>query len=456
MGWQGIVVLLRLRVFAVWAAFPVVLVALIASEDLRLALMAWMGTMWIVFAWFWLARFKTVSWRLISGVFAIGMPWAGVIAWLSSGLADSARVPIDDAAAQVVIASIVEEVLKLAPLVVIALVAPGRARRFLVTDWLVLGVGLGAGFEAVEEMIRRLTFLSGAMRGDWLDRLLCPADGAEALECLGFPMFGLSPFSGAGGEAYAYCGHAILTGLVAGSIGLARHLWWRSAGHGPASIAVIRLFSALLPLGALWLAVVDHMGRNASAFKPWGAIGGEAPWDIATLTADLTGDGSGRGWLLVLLLVVGALLDARVLCLGGYSDRLVVDVDVCEGRLGGGVAGSARWEILRALPTGAVGRGVADVVDTLVLPWLEWRMAWRAVAAGHALRAPRLMIATVMGLREERESAARAVLDPRAGRRWPTRIIAIGAALLAVLLLARVPGLTQDLARRTSSPLDDE
>lgn len=52
MGWQGIVVLLRLRVFAVWAAFPVVLVALIASEDLRLALMAWMGTMWIVFAWF--------------------------------------------------------------------------------------------------------------------------------------------------------------------------------------------------------------------------------------------------------------------------------------------------------------------------------------------------------------------------------------------------------------------
>ena len=305
MGWQGIVVLLRLRVFAVWAAFPVVLVALIASEDLRLALMAWMGTMWIVFAWFWLARFKTVSWRLISGVFAIGMPWAGVIAWLSSGLADSARVPIDDAAAQVVIASIVEEVLKLAPLVVIALVAPGRARRFLVTDWLVLGVGLGAGFEAVEEMIRRLTFLSGAMRGGWLDRLLCPADGAEALECLGFPMFGLSPFSGAGGEAYAYCGHAILTGLVAGSIGLARHLWWRSAGHGPASIAVIRVFSALLPLGALWLAVVDHMGRNASGYEPWGAIGGEAPWDIATLTADLTGDGSGRGWLLVLLLVVG-------------------------------------------------------------------------------------------------------------------------------------------------------
>ena len=61
MGWQGIVVLLRLRVFAVWAAFPVVLVALIASEDLRLELMAWMGTMWIVFAWFWLARFKTVS-----------------------------------------------------------------------------------------------------------------------------------------------------------------------------------------------------------------------------------------------------------------------------------------------------------------------------------------------------------------------------------------------------------
>lgn len=456
MGWQGIVVLLRLRVFAVWAAFPVVLVALIASEDLRLALMAWMGTMWIVFAWFWLARFKTVSWRLISGVFAIGMPWAGVIAWLSSGLADSARVPIDDAAAQVVIASIVEEVLKLAPLAVIALVAPGRARRFLISDWLVLGVGLGAGFEAVEEMIRRLTFLSGAMSGGLLDRLLCPSEGSAALECLGFPMFGLSPFSGAGGEAYAYCGHAILTGLVAGSIGLARHLWWRSAGHGPASIAVVRSLCALLPLGALWLAVVDHMGRNASGYEPWDLIGGEAPWGLVGFTADLAGNGSGQGRLLVCLLVVGAVLDARVLCLGGYSDRLVVDVDVCEGRLGGGVAGSARWEILRSLPTGAVGRGVADVVDTLVLPWLEWRMAWRAVAAGHALRAPRLMIATVMGLREERESAARAVLDPRAGRRWPTRIIAIGAALLAVLLLARVPGLTQDLARRTGSPLDDE
>ncbi|WP_017179042.1 hypothetical protein [Actinomyces timonensis] len=225
MGWRGVVVLVRLRAFAVWAAFPVVLVALIASEDLRLALMAWMGAMWLAFAWFWLARFKTVPWSLVGGVFAVAMPWAGVIAWVSSGLAGSAGVPVDASAAQVVIASIVEEVLKLAPLAVIALVAPGRARRSLISDWLVLGVGLGAGFEAVEETIRRLTFLSGAMSGGLLDRLLCPSEGSAALECLGFPMFGLSPLSGAGGQAYAYCGHAILTGIVAGSIGLARHAW---------------------------------------------------------------------------------------------------------------------------------------------------------------------------------------------------------------------------------------
>jgi RsiW-degrading membrane proteinase PrsW (M82 family) len=55
------------------------------------------------------------------------------------------------------LAGVGEESAKLVPLAVLALVAAGRVRRFAVTDWLLLGFVSGLGFQAFEELTRRVT-----------------------------------------------------------------------------------------------------------------------------------------------------------------------------------------------------------------------------------------------------------------------------------------------------------
>ena len=225
-------VLRRIQAIAVWACLPIVVAAALLSSTLRASLGAWLGCMWVVMAWFWMARTKTVSWRLVSRVFAISIPWAGAIGWLSLRIVDTAGVGIDSAAAQMVVAGIVEELCKLAPLVVLALLAPGRVRRLLVCDWLLLGAASGAGFMATEEMLRRIVFLSEETPGTTLARAMCLGNQDGLLKCLGATTFGPSPFSGSLPMAgISYGGHAVVTGLVAACFGLARHMWWRGSGR---------------------------------------------------------------------------------------------------------------------------------------------------------------------------------------------------------------------------------
>ena len=112
--------------------------------------------MWIVAVCFWLARGRTVSWGMTSSIFALSMPWAGAVGWFSFQVAAAAGVAVSQTASQVVIAAAVEEPAKLAPICLVAIIAPGRVRRLLIQDWLVLGVACGAGFMAVEEVARRL------------------------------------------------------------------------------------------------------------------------------------------------------------------------------------------------------------------------------------------------------------------------------------------------------------
>lgn len=453
-------VLRRIQAVVVWASLPVILVALMVNETLRISLGAWLGTMWVVFVWFWMARTKSVSWRLISGVFAVSMPWAGAVGLLSLRLVAAAGVSAKTPAATIVVAGVAEELCKLAPLAVLALAAPGRMRRLLVGDWLILGVAAGAGFAAVEETLRRIAYLSApSTPGLMLATALCPPGASQMLKCLGLPTFGLSPFSGSFPTALSYSGHAMVTGMVAACIGLGRHLWWRCGsrgGHrgGGAGAVVGRVLSPLVPLLALWVAIVDHLACNASPrTQAWGETGGKAPWPLVDITSTLTGGGQGRGWLVLLLLAVGAVLDARVLCYGGYDDGLLDDLGVCEGRVGGGAIGAWRWRVLARLPRSGVGRWTADVVDALVLPWLEWRLVVRAAGEGKVLNRFRLPICTVVGLRRERDAAARAVLDPGRQYRWVVRVLAALAVLAGVLVLMQVPTITHDLNRQLAPHL---
>ena len=434
-------VLTRVRMVLTWVSLLIVAVTLAVSPLARTVLGAWIGCFWIVAVCFWLARGKTVSWGMTSGIFALSMPWAGAVGWLSFQVAAAARVPVDHAASQVVIAGVVEELAKLAPICLVTVIAPGRVRRLLIQDWLVLGVACGAGFMAVEEVARRLTYVLGNTPGLQLSKAVCPEDPEGIIECIHAHTFSLWPFADAFPGPVTYAGHAIVTGLVAVSIGLARHLWWRARHHHPAFGVALRCMALGLPLGVLWVAIVDHMATNSTTastnwftgervVKAWGATKGEAPWPIVGTTSSMAGSGQGRGWLLLVMLVVALLLDARVMRLGGYARVL--------GGPGGG-PGAPQG------PTGGVaGRWGADVVEATAAARAKAHRLRLGLAQAATSRRPRLFLQAWAEHRIARDLAARRALD--AGpHRWATSALAAAAALAGAWIINTVvpPAVTE-------------
>ena len=427
----------RVRAVATWFALLVVLVAVVVSPTVRTALGAWIGCLWLVVCWFVLARAKTVSWALTSGVFATGMPLALLIAMASLWICSAAGVTPSDTAASVVVASVVEEVLKLTPLAALALVAPGRVRRFLVSDWIVLGVAAGAAFETVEEVTRRIALLTDG--GSLLDNLLCPEGGVRQVECNGATTYSLSPFSGAAGNVFPYAGHAVVTGLVAGAIGLGIALWRRGHGHRGGYRAALQILAPVVPLWTWWVAVVDHMGRNASDYVMWLQTGGEAPsWPVGA-TASLTGYGHGRGGILLLMLALAWVIDSRTLWGGGYVSALE------SGNYGNRWA-PWRWRVWAGVPRNAFGRFLADGACLVSVVGVEWRWAWMTLMEAAAFREPRLLLTTPAKLRIAREEAARAELDPAPEQWWRVRLGGLCAVGVGMLVIAMVPDLTRSMA----------
>ena len=443
-------VLTRVRMVLTWVSLLIVAVTLAVSPLARTVLGAWIGCFWIVAVCFWLARGKTVSWGMTSGIFALSMPWAGAVGWLSFQVAAAARVPVDHAASQVVIAGVVEELAKLAPICLVTVIAPGRVRRLLIQDWLVLGVACGAGFMAVEEVARRLTYVLGNTPGLQLSKAVCPEDPEGIIECIHAHTFSLWPFADAFPGPVTYAGHAIVTGLVAVSIGLARHLWWRARHHHPAFGVALRCMALGLPLGVLWVAIVDHMATNSTTastnwftgervVKAWGATKGEAPWPIVGTTSSMAGSGQGRGWLLLVMLVVALLLDARVMRLGGYARTLAGP---------GGGPGAPQGP-----PGGVAGRWGADVVEAAAAARAKAHRLRLALAQAATSRSPRLFLQAWAEHRIARDLAARRALD--AGpHRWATSALAAAAALAgAWIIYTVVPPLVTELNQRLNGLL---
>ena len=427
----------RVRAVATWFALLVVLVAVVVSPTVRTALRAWIGCLWLVVCWFVLARAKTVSWALTSGVFATGMPLALLIAMASLWICSAAGVTPSDTAASVVVASVVEEVLKLTPLAALALVAPGRVRRFLVSDWIVLGVAAGAAFETVEEVTRRIALLTDG--GSLLDSLLCPEGGVRQVECNGATTYSLSPFSGAAGNVFPYAGHAVVTGLVTGAIGLGIALWRRGRGHRGGYRAVLQILAPVVPLWTWWVAVVDHMGRNDSDYVLWLHTGGDAPSWPVEVTASLTGYGHGRGAVLLLMLALAWVIDTRTLWGGGYVSAL--ESGNYRNRWG-----PWRWRVWAGVPRNAFGRFLADGACLVSVVGIEWRWAWMTLMEAAAFREPRLLLTTPAKLRIAREEAARSELDPAPEQWWRVRLGGLCAVGAGVLVIAMVPDLTRSMA----------
>jgi hypothetical protein len=299
------------RTAALWLGLLYVTAIYVAVPEVRPGLRAWLGCYWLLILWFLLARTKTLSWRTYALLFAAAVPWAGVIAVVTTSLTSAAGLGVAADGPRTAIAALGEEALKLAPLAVLAAVAPRRVARFSGTDWLLSGVALGLGFQAFEDLVRRVVV---AHEGGAYERLslLLPQNGPGADS--GFPQYGWSPLAGGSSVLEAgYAGHHVFTGLACAGIGLGVAAWRRSrTRQAPAARASWTAAALAIPL-ALWaLAVVDHFGFNASLRSTAWLDGADptVPWPLRAAW-EATGHGFGRAWLLLALLAVLVALDAR-------------------------------------------------------------------------------------------------------------------------------------------------
>src|SRR4029453_15500090 len=95
--------------------------------------------------------------RASAVLFAAPCPGAVVIAVVTTALtAATGDAGVAADGPRTAIAALGEEALKLVPPAVLAPLPPGRMRRWAGVAWLLAGVALGLGFQAFEDLVRRI------------------------------------------------------------------------------------------------------------------------------------------------------------------------------------------------------------------------------------------------------------------------------------------------------------
>ncbi|GAA2241571.1 hypothetical protein GCM10010413_49980 [Promicromonospora sukumoe] len=351
------------------------------APELRLGMRAYLGCLWVVIAWFALARTKTLTWSGFLGFFTLCVPWSVGIGLITTTLAGQVAqldmFAVTETGAQVAIAGIAEEAGKLVPVVVLALLAPRRAARFAVVDWVLLGLASGTAFLAVEESVRRTALATGnAGFGSLLG--LTP-DGVLPPDYVRFALVPIPTPMSTGGALLApttvaeFGGHAIMTALVTGVVGLAVAAW--QARH-----RLIGLALAAMSVVVLWSTVADHAMYNAGTdlFSALPGDDGTPAWlDPASTTIpwwlripwSLLGHGHGRIPVFLLLVVMSLLVDATRLAARPAANL--------TGRP------APTWAV-RPLPHApTMVNTVVDAVTSLI--WIVTRDLAQAIA-GHARR----------------------------------------------------------------------
>jgi hypothetical protein len=361
-------VLGRARRVVLWGAPALVLAMVVLFPRYRAALEAYVACFWILLLWFVVARTKTVTWGSVARMFAFGVVWSWVIAWTSFRLVEVSGVDVNSDGPGTAIAAFTEETLKLVPLVVVAIVAPGRARRFAAVDWLLLGLAAGLGFQAWEDLIRRLDrTVNGPTLGDLLGSMRETGHGS--------PEYGWGLLSGgssvhSGDQVFGWAGHHVTTALVAGAAGLGIAAW-RRARRGPAGW---RVAAVAAPAVAMLLVLADHFGYNAVLRDlRWTEGEPASPW-LLRATWSLT-QGTGRGWLLLLVLVAALAVDGRRLHPSGspvdlarLAARDVVTIVSAHARQGDEDRRDAVRRGRAAVAMLRAGRLRAMAADTLAAP----------------------------------------------------------------------------------------
>ena len=125
----------RVRVVLSWLGLLVIVAVLITQPEIREGAGVYLDVYYLLIAWFFLARSKTLSWRFVSLWFTGGLLWSLAIAKITSVLAvqvtqmraGSLRIGANVRAdgPSIAIAGVGEECLKLLPLVVCLWWRPG-------------------------------------------------------------------------------------------------------------------------------------------------------------------------------------------------------------------------------------------------------------------------------------------------------------------------------------------
>lgn len=257
----------------------------------REAVAVYLGVAWIMLAGFVSMRTKTLTFGGYLRFFAVCIPWSVGIAATLYLLSNSLSPDGADAPENVImLAGIGEEALKVVPVALLALAAPGRARRFTAADWFLLALASGGGFLMAEEAIRRM------------GRVL---DGRDLGS--GFVRFGLFGLDAPEYSTTFFAGHHIVTGLVGAAIGLGIALWRAARRRDGAPQLALRTAAVLLPLAAWWSAVVSHASYNASIVTDRDSL----PWPFTWWQA-ITPDRWGATWMLFTAAATVLLVDADV------------------------------------------------------------------------------------------------------------------------------------------------
>ncbi|WP_304453412.1 PrsW family intramembrane metalloprotease [Nocardiopsis sp. YSL2] len=258
------------------------LVALLAVPLAEPALGAVLPTMaltyLLLFQLAWLSRSRTVSFATLLRVVALGAVLLWPIALAESALVRFLGADPYGVLAYTYVAVPVEELGKLAPLLLLPLLARRRARRMAATDFLLVAAASGAGFQLAERLLTEVSLMEGGHTGG--SGLLLPG--------------GSVVHAPDGGVLAAFSGHALTTGLVGAAFGLA---------------IVGRRYGAwlwLLPPLALTTAVLEHLNLNAVF------AGASLHWATDAVFAVL-GGGVLTPWLLLLLLLCAVAMDYRMI-----------------------------------------------------------------------------------------------------------------------------------------------
>ncbi|MCL2091960.1 MAG: hypothetical protein FWH11_12320 [Micrococcales bacterium] len=424
------------RTVVAWLAPVYLLVVVAVVPDARQGVRVWLGALWVVVAWFFAARTKTLTWSGLLRFFSACLVWSMATgAVLRAVSADVGGLLGVGLGAPTFVAGIGEEALKVVPVVVLAVAAPRRVCRFAAVDFVLLGLASGVAFEAVEEAVRRTWWVTTDNKG----LAVLEAVGPDGLP-VDWVHFGVWPIptelvstASWTGDPVVFAGHAMATALVAGVAGLGVVAWRSVRARSAAARVAVRAGALAVPVAVLVTMMSDHLACNAriQAGDAWLAAGSAVPWWLQ-VPWQWTGHAQYRPAAFVVLFVVCLAVDAFRLAARPGTNLVPGPAWRWVAQAG---AGLSAWHARARWP----GQAVASALNALLaLVWIAGRDLGQAALAHTRdpgeprLAAARRAAAAVSGQRTARELG----MEHHAGQAHPWRARLLAAGLLAGLLVA--------------------